>query len=177
MSWPAARSSILEAQIAERSRSRTTLATKDSGQELIQIFIRTLSGRTICKRTWKGKLIKDIKYEIQAYTGIPINMQSLLYAGQILQDQYTVHDYGFVQDSTIILSTRLRGGSFGSSSKGTTSFKDAVKGKGEANKKPTTPQELPGPYIVEQKMKTPVLTITLPEVNEFYIDFSTKVVI
>lgn len=35
-----------------------------------------------------------------------------------------------MSDSTIILNLRLRGGSFGSSSKGIGSFQDAVKGKG-----------------------------------------------
>lgn len=104
-------------------------------------------------------------------------MQSLISAGQILQDQYTVQDYGIVFDTSIILNTRLRGGSFGSSSKGTGSFKDAVKGKGEAINKTTPPQDLPGPYIVEQKAQTPILTIDLPEVNNFCTDFYTKAVI
>lgn len=107
-------------------------------------------------------MIEEIKYEIQAYIGIPANMQRLIYAGQILQDQYTIQDYGIVSDSTIILNTRLRGGSFGTTSKGTSSFKDFVKGKGEAISKPP-PQDLSGPYIMEQKAQTPVLTIDLPE--------------
>lgn len=92
---------------------------------------------------------------MKAHTGISTNMQSLLYAGQILQDQYTMQDYGIVSHSTIILNTRMRGGSFGSSSKGRGSFKDAIKGKGEAITKTTPSQDLPGPYIVEQKTQTP----------------------
>jgi len=72
---------------------------------------------------------------------------------------------------------RLRGGSFGSSSKGTGSFKDVVKGKGEATNKPTLTQDLPGPYRVEQRKQTPILTIDLPEVNNSHADFSSLAVI
>lgn len=121
--------------------------------------------------------IKNIKDEIQEYLGISTNLLSLVYAGHILQEKYTVQHYGIVRDSTIILSTRLRGGSFGSSSKGTGSFKDTVKGKGEAINKPAPTQDLPGPYIVEQRTQTPVLTIDLPEVNNFHTDFSSMAVI
>lgn len=72
---------------------------------------------------------------------------------------------------------RLRGGSFGSSSKGTGSFKDVIKGKGEATNKPARTQDLPSPYIVDQRKQTPVLTIDLPEVNNFHADFSSLAVI
>lgn len=82
-----------------------------------------------------------------------------------------------MRDSTIILSTRLRGGSFGSCSKGIGSFKDAVKRKGEATNKPTPTQELPGPYIVEQRSQTPVLQIDFIEVNNFHSDYSSLAVI
>ena len=82
-----------------------------------------------------------------------------------------------MRDLTIFLSKRLRGGSFGSSSKGTGYFKDAIKGKGEAINNLAPTQYLPGPYIVEQRKQTPVLTIDLLEVNNFYTDFSTMAVI
>lgn len=109
-------------------------------------------------------LIKNLKDEIQELLDISASLLSLVYAGHILQEKFTVQHYGIVRDSTIFLSMTLRGGSFGSSSKGTGSFKDAVKGKGEATNKPTPTQDLLGPYIVEQRKKTPVLTIDLPEV-------------
>lgn len=75
------------------------------------------------------------------------------------------------------LSMRLRGGSFGSSSKGTSSFKDVVKGKGEATNKPTPTQDLPSPYIVDQRKQTPVLIIDLAQVNNFHANFSSLAVI
>lgn len=167
---------VLENQLAEEPRQKTNLATKDPGLEVIQIFIRTLSGNTICKQIRTGMLIKNLKDEIQELLGISASLLSLVYAGHILQEKFTVQHYGIVRDSTIFLSMRL-GGSFGSSSKGTGSFKDVVKGKGEATNKPAPTKDLPGPYIVEQRKQTPVLTIDLPEVNNFHADFSSLAVI
>lgn len=73
--------------------------------------------------------------------------------------------YGIDSDSTIILNLRLRGGCSGTNSKGTSSFKDAIKGKVESQTKPTPPPELPGPHIVEQKNQIPALTLSLPWLN------------
>jgi len=66
-------------------------------------------------------------------------MQNLIYTRQSLQDKHTLQDYGIVSASTIIVNLRLRGGCFRTSSKGTGSFKDAVKGKEKAQTKPATP--------------------------------------
>lgn len=66
---------------------------------------------------------------------------------------------------TIIINLRLWAGCFG---KSTNSFKDAVKGKERAQTKPTTLADLPGPYIVEQKLENLVLTISMFELNGLY---------
>lgn len=36
--------------------------------------------------------------------------------------------------------------------------------------------DLPGPYIVEQQSETPVLTVTMPEANDLYLDLSNNAV-
>lgn len=153
------------------------LALKDPEQDRIQIFIRTLSGKSICKKIWTGQLIKNIKDEIQADLGIPSNLISLIHAGKILQEHSTAQYYGIGRDSTIIINTRLRGGSAGSGPKGIGSFKDAVKGKGEVKNKPSPSPDLPGPYIVEQRTQTPALQIDLPEVKKFHSDLASLAVI
>jgi len=38
----------------------------------------------------KGSSIKELNYEIQAHTGIIASLQSLLYVGKIMQDNYTI---------------------------------------------------------------------------------------
>lgn len=152
------------------------LALKDPEKDRTQIFIRTLTGKTICKQIWTGLLIKNIKDEIQADMGIPSNLQSLIHEGKILQDNFSVRHYGIGRDSTIIISTRLRGGSSGSGPKGSGFFKDVVKGKGEV-KKPSPSPDLPGPYIVEQRTQTPALQIDLPEVKKIHSDLASLAVI
>lgn len=52
-----------------------------------------------------------------------------------------------------------------------------MKGKERAQTKPTTMSELPGPYIVEQKSKTPVLTVLMPEVTDLYTNLYNNTII
>lgn len=61
--------------------------------------------------------------------GIPTRLQNLIYAGKSLQEDSKLQDYDIGPNLTIILNMRLLGGFLGSSSKGQTSFQDAVKGK------------------------------------------------
>lgn len=167
-----------EPQIAVVSGgSKSIPALQDPKQDRTQIFIRILSGKTICKQIWTGSLIKNIKEEIQADTGIPSNLLSLTHAGKILQDIFTVQHYGIDRDSTIIVSARLRGGSFGPGPKGIGSFKDAIKGKGEVKNKPSSTPDLPGPYIVEQRPQIIVLQVDMPEVKKIHSDLSSTAVI
>ena len=125
----------------------------------------------------KGSSIKELNYEIQAHTGIIASLQSLLYVGKIMQDNYTIQNYGIVTNLAITLNLKLRGGFSGYCSKGKASFKDVVKQKGEANTKPSPTPYLPRPYIVEQKSQILALTVYMPEVNELCAEFYTKAVI
>jgi len=94
-----------------------------------------------------------------------------------MQDQHTLQHYGIVKDSTIILNLRLRGGCKGSSSKNTGSFHDAIKGKDPLQHRPAPTPEIPGPYIVEQRPESPMLTVSLPEVTDLYTDLIHNAVI
>lgn len=97
--------------------------------DLIQIFIKTLEGRHLCWRIWKGRRILDLKYKIQNHLDISACKQNLIFSGLSLQDSHSLQDYGIATDSTIVINLRLRGGCFGTNSKSTSSFKDAIKGK------------------------------------------------
>lgn len=72
---------------------------------------------------------------------------------------------------------RLRGRCKGTSSKTTGSFRDAVKGKEPLQHNLAPASELPGPYIVEQKPESPMLTISLPEVTDIYTDLMHNAII
>lgn len=144
-------------------------------EDLMQIFIKSIGGRHYCIQISKRMSIKELKKEIQIKLGTPTTYQNLIYTGH--SDNHTLQDYGITKDSTIILNLRLWGKCKGDSSKTSSSFLDAVKGKGHMQNKPAPTSELPGPYIVEQKLESPMLTVSLPEVTDLYTDLAQKFVI
>lgn len=114
-------------------------------------------------RIRKGLNIQEVKKETQNQLGTPTKYQNLIFSGRSLQDLLSLQEYGISNDSTIFLNLRLRGGCNGDSTKTTGSFRDAVSGKEKMQHKPALAPEIPGPYIVEQKLESP--TIQVPQGN------------
>lgn len=102
-----------ENKIKESEKRYIVLEEKYLNQkDWVQIFVKTLTGKTLTCDISLDATIEDLKYVVYNKEGIHIDQQRLIFCGKQLVDDFTLNDYNIQKEAICHLVLNLRGGMY-----------------------------------------------------------------
>ena len=73
----------------------------------MQVYVNTLTGKTITLKVEPKDSIENVKTQLQDKEGIPPDQQHLHFAGQLLEDDTRLHQYGITAGCTLYMCVQI----------------------------------------------------------------------